>query len=197
MADEARQEIQEGKEAAGKKPRKLFTGPVIAVGVAVCFVVAAGAVFILGGADSSTAQEADGERGNDPAAWRQEMRRWGLWELGTVWVIRRTDKILADRKISATFSLRVSRSFLDGLVEDQEKILKEQVTDLIQSILDTREVDVIKDPKRARRLIREDVLRGLKIGANPNDPRQKTYHFPFREENLADVFVKELQITQW
>jgi len=197
MADEVRQEIQEGKEQEPQPKKKLLTKPIMAVVGGVVFVLVAG-VFVVTGRAKSAAQEKEKPGRQDPEKWLEEIGKWRLWDLGTVWVTVRGD-LGGEKKISAKFSLLISRELFErirsgeGLLE----ILKSQVRDLIQSILDSRQLDVKNDPKRARLLLRDDVLRGLKMGANPNDPHQKTYQFPFNEENLAEVFVEELQITRW
>ncbi len=196
MADDVKQEIQEGQEQEGSSGRRRFSMSAVMVIVAVTFLVVAAGVFVLT-QSGSKAHGTASSHGQDPDSWQAATGAWVPWDLGTVWVSRRTEPFKGDRKVSASFTLVVVRSFLESLAPEQQTILKLQVQDLIQSILDSREMDVVTDPKKARIDVRDDLMRGLKIGANPNDPDQKTYLLPFKAENLIDVFVKELQITQW
>ena len=169
--------------------------PVIAVGVALFLVLIAG-IFVF---SRSHPTEARGHllSRQDPETWKSVAGNWRLWDLGEIWVSRRADKGLGDRRISAKFSLLVSQEFFESLEGELLLVLKSQVHDLIQSILDSREPDVRKDPASARQLLRDDVLRGLKMGANPNNPNLKTYQLPFNEENLLEVMVMELQEMRW
>jgi len=196
MADEVKQEIQEGQEKEQVVEKKLLSKPIVIVLVTALFVLGAGA-FIFMKPGRSEARESGAADRQDMDSWKEIAGEWRIWDLGTVWVMRHTDKVLSDRKISAKFKLLVARSFLEGLEAPLQEVLKSEVEDLIQSILYSRESDIRNDPKRARLLVRDDILRGLKMGANPNNPEQKTYQFPFNEENLKDVFVKELQVTRW
>ncbi len=196
MADEVKQEVAEGKEAEAKPGMKLLSVPVIAVGLAV-LVVAIGGVIMLSRPGKSRAKEPGAVEQQDPDAWRAEANKWRVWDLGTVWVARKADQVYGDRKISAKFSLVVSRSFLESLEAPLEELLRHQVKDLIMSVLESREQDIRKDPRSARLLLQEDILRGLKLGANPNDPEKRRYQFPFNDENLKEVYIEELQVTRW
>ena len=193
---EVKQEIQEEKEAPKGLKAKLLSPPVLAVAGAVGLLVLA-AVFMLSGSDKSEAQVKDAVGRQDPEVWKENADRWRLWPLDTIWVTNHMNKGQGAGKLSGKFSLKLSREFLEGLEKEQEALLKSQVRDLIQSVLDSRSVEIKNDPKRARQLLQEDVLRGLKMGANPNDPKAKTYHFPFNVENLDEVFVEELEVSRW
>ena len=196
MAEEVKQEIQEGQEPEPGTKRKLFSMPVVVVSIVVLFLVVAGAIFLTSGGSEAVKDKTSTSR-QDPESWKESTNRWRLWDLGTVWVTRRTEKAIGDRKISAKFGLLLAREFVTTLEADLALILKSEVRALVQSVLDSREPDIRKDPKRARRLVADDLLRGLKMGVNPNDPHSQTYQFPFNEENLRDVFIEELQITRW
>jgi hypothetical protein len=196
MADEVKQEIQEGETPRKGLRDRLQSKPVMVVGIAVLILVASG-IFMALKPTAGDAQEQSPAQNRSPEAWKETYGMRRSWELGTVWVSRRPETALGDRKISAKFTLEVSQAFLEGLEEELEKNLRHKVCALIRSVLHSRALDIKKDPKRAELLMHDDIMRGLKMGVNPNDPNAETFEVPFNDANLFDVYIEELQGTRW
>ena len=104
MADEVKQEIKEGEAAPKGLRERLQSKSVMVIAVAVLIVVGSG-IFMAIKPSPSDAQEASTPHRQSPEAWKERYGARRSWELGTVWVSRRPETALGDRKLSAKFTL--------------------------------------------------------------------------------------------
>jgi hypothetical protein len=197
MADQPAKESRETKESnevkapAGGGKKKLSMPLLAAIG-AVMLIGVGGAVVMM----KPKHGNAEGHRGANDVDWLHKAAQEVPWDIGEIRVPNGS-KGATERYTVAKFKLLLAKSFKNKLEKEAETALKDEVIDLITEILVSRGPDIKLDISRARELIAEDVMRGLKTGVNPNKPEGKTFSLPFNDGNLIKVYVVDLKDSRW